>query len=201
MSPKPAKNHVEEAVRAATKLLAGLDRRITVQLQRAARGGIARADGYPTSTLGAGGSSGGAGIRVDADEHGEAERIPATSTEIAALTETPDDEQRRLALKAWHELEAIVKQLGLIDGWLARCEAAGTPTANDEDAWCENHARHGIAEPRDHANRRKDCAWCYGILRTYGALPNRTLIERRARGERFSEQAITAALGATRKAG
>jgi hypothetical protein len=181
----------------------GFGHRIAVQLERDARGGVAVADGYSTSTFGSGGGGGGASIHVPADEHGPDERVPVTSTEAAAIAHLrrTDDEHHRLTWAAWFALEEILAAAQLVHGWLSSLEAAGTPVP-DDDAWCENHLRHGATEPRDHASRRRTCRWCYEVQRAYGALPNKALIERRARGERMTDQSIVAALGvAARKAG
>jgi hypothetical protein len=53
----PDRRHITELVTAIAKITRNLDARITIQFDRDRRGGTAIPDGYPTSTLGAGGSS------------------------------------------------------------------------------------------------------------------------------------------------
>ena len=182
----PDRRHIDATVMAATKLLHKLDHRLHAQMQRDRRGGTAIPDGYPASTIGGDGGS----------EH--------SSTESAVLRRldhaNDPDEHHRLTWAAWDRLSDVLGDLRLIDAWLAKLEQAGQPR-DDADAWCENHLRHGVTEPRDHANRRRTCQWCYSVQREYGELPTKALIDRKARGERLSEQAVTAALGVHRKAG
>ncbi len=184
--PRPDHRHVDGTVTAIVALARPMASRLTAQLQRDARGGSALPDGYPAGTLGGGGGS------------------EDTSTERAAIARIgdaqhppPDDEHHRLTWAAWHKLEAVVVELRLIDSWLARLEAAGTPAvAANDGTWCENHLRHdkGCVPTL----RRQLCSWCYGIQADYGMLPSAALIDRHDRGERLSQAAVEVALGVRR---
>lgn len=72
------------------------------------------------------------------------------------------------------------------------------PGKDDDDLWCENHARHNMAEPVGERGKGW-CRWCEDFERAEGTLPPKDVLEKRARGERITAQVVDRALGRRRK--
>lgn len=59
--------------------------------------------------------------------------------------------------------------------------------------WCPSCAAHRFLNTK--APGRRFCLFCAGVLREYGTLPNRRLLELRAEGKRLTEAKVRTVLG------
>lgn len=139
-------------------------------LARARRG---TKDGYPTSSLGGGGSSGTVTDRVG----------------NLATADPTADPVRKAGLSFVRHLTRALDELGAARGELYRVSAV-VPPAPPDDMWCSVHLRHGMFEPVGRGGRDGRCQWCYEFRLSESQDPTRRLLELRAEGVRITSRLV-----------
>jgi hypothetical protein len=168
--------HQRQQAYAAARRIVDKFARDDLELARRARD--ARPDGYRTSSMAAGGGQG-----------------PSDPTGRAALARAtgPAD----VAELAFARLFDAVALLAEADGLRARAFPPQQVRA-DDGLSCTNCAAAGVHSPRGSAKEvgrtSTLCGWCHAFQRSYGLLPPRVLVRKRAAGERIYDRDITQAL-------
>lgn len=161
-------------------------------LARARRG---TKDGYPTSSMGGGGSSGDVSDRVGS--LATADWMPHQPCGGKGCDGCSDgfihvpgggDPVRRAGVQLVRHLKRAVDELEAARGELFKVSAVVPPPPAD-DLWCTVHLRHGMFEPVGKGGRNGQCQWCYEFRLAEQQSPPARLLELRAEGKR-----ITAAL-------
>jgi hypothetical protein len=162
----------------------------------------AKADGYPTRSMGGGGGSGvalGLADVVTADwvEHRDCpggEGIGCSKCSDGFVYR-PAELTRSSAVDLVNRVRQAVTELRRASAAMHKAsshEGKASPPP-DDDLWCQNHLKHGMFEPR--APKRALCRWCYDFRLANSLDAPKDLLLRRARGERITAQTIDKTLG------
>lgn len=202
---EPSADQYSEPKR-STVTESGLDsilRRARLLLEVEQRAGLARADGYPSTTPGNGSPGGGQGggrlMVVPGDMPGEVDRVPTTSTEAAALAPAHADPVSAIAVSVTSHLRRLAHELEQLDAALGRWERMrmvakvpdppqcyivgellGLPWDDYWEPWRTTSFERLLDDPQ-FAEPRKVCQWAYWFVRDNRRLPTKDEALRRLR--------------------
>jgi len=176
----------------------GLDhmlRRVRLLLEVDASAGVEQADGYASKTplngSPGGGKGGGRPLISIPDELGHADRVPTSSTEVAALAGTgPADPVHRRAVAVTSHLRRLVHELECLDTELGawermrmvskvpdppQCYIVGKLLGLPWDEYWEPWRTTTFPKLDDPQfdEPRKVCQWAYWFVRDHGRLPTK----------------------------
>jgi hypothetical protein len=139
----------------------------------------ANADGYPTQSMGGGGSP-----TNEVDDDGTP--IPQHSDPVGRLVvtfDTASDAAGIALVNLTRHIRDASLELEAAIGDVARLTPPVKITDPDQ-LWCENCLRAGIREPREAG--RKVCRWCREETADHGRRPSPRLVHAHARGTRIT---------------
>lgn len=135
------------------------------------------------------------GWRYEEDTDGTVWPVPSDPTGEAAMPHTDAAAHLHGNLhEAMQELERWSLRVMELCSLAVRSER---PATDDPTAWCSNHLRIGVCEPR---HRGDLCRWCDDFRREHrNQLPPASLLGARHRGTRITERMVEAAMRELRK--
>lgn len=135
------------------------------------------------------------GWRYEQDVDGTVWPVPSDSTGEAAVA--PPDAAAHLHAEQRDIVQRMTRDAARYMELCRMALRAAPPSVDDPTAWCANHLRIGVCEPR---HRGDLCRWCDDFRREHrNQLPPASLLGARHRGLRITERMVEAAMRETRR--